>query len=298
MRPSFGVIVGVLVLLGLVQTDPVFAQLEENLGGMTETNAEKYLAPLDTGLSGTLNSAIFRTGYVPASGLTFTMGVTAIAVGFSDEDRTYVPTDPVGFTSQQETEVPTVIGSLQGASVAGQSGLVHTYPGGFDIESFELAVPQLSIGSVMGTRAIVRYVALDLGDSEIGDFSYLGLGAQHSVSQWFDGLPVDLAAGFFFHQMDLGDDLLKTRAYQINLTASREYGILQPYLGIGYDSIQSELDYVDEEDEDFSLDLTLERQNDVHFTLGTLVRFSVLAVFAEFNAAAGSGFALGIELGK
>lgn len=298
MRPSVGVIVGVLVLLGLLQADPVLAQLEENLGGMTETNAEKYLAPLDTGLSGTLNSAIFRTGYVPKSGLTFTVGVAAMAIGFGDDDRTYVPIDPVGFTSQQETEVPTVIGDLEGKSVPGQSGLVHTYPGGFDIESLELAVPQVSIGSVMGTRAIVRYVALDLGDTEIGDFSYLGLGAQHSVSQWFDDLPVDLAAGIFFHQMDLGEDLLKTTAYQLNLTASREYGMLQPYLGIGYDSIQSDLEYTDEDDEDFSLDLSLETQNDVHFTLGTLVRFSVVSLFAEFNAAAGTGFALGVELGK
>ncbi len=297
MKPRACLPVCALCSLAILSGGSALGQLEENLGGMTNTNAEKYLAPLDTGLSGTLNSAIFRTGHVPRSNLTFTVGVAAMAIGFNDDDRTYVPTDPAGFTSLEPGPVPTVIGDPTGRTVAGQSGLYHAYPGGFDIGSFQLAVPQVTIGAIKGTRALVRYVAVDVGDAEIGDLRYLGVGVQHSLSQWLTNFPVDLAAGFFMHEIDIGDDLLKTRAHQINLTASREYGFLQPYIGIGLDSVQSDLKYTDETSEDLSLDFSLETQNDVRLTLGTLLRFSVLSLFAEFNAAAGTGFALGLDLG-
>jgi hypothetical protein len=35
----------------------------------------------------------------------------------------------------------------------------------------------------------------------------------------------------------------------------------------------------------------------MHFTLGLMARLSVIGLFGEFNAGAGTGFALGFDLG-
>ncbi|MBD3336805.1 MAG: hypothetical protein GF355_14935 [Candidatus Eisenbacteria bacterium] len=273
------------------------AQLEENIGTMTKENLEGYLGPLNTGLSATMNSAIFRTGHVPAQGLTFSIGAAAMAIGYDDEDRLYTPSDPPGFESQQEgTEVPTVVGDPEGRTVQGQQGLTWHYPGGFDLEGFEIAVPQVSIGSIVGTRAVFRYIALDLGDTELGDFSYIGFGGQHSITQWIPSLPVNVAAGVFVQKFEVGD-VVTANAMHWNLTASREFGILQPYAGLGFDTLELNVDYDDEDDPESSFDFDLESESDPHFTLGLMAKVPGVGVFFEFNAAAATGFALGVDFG-
>jgi hypothetical protein len=290
----FAALLGLALLLGAV---PGGAQIEDNILGLTDENLESYLAPLNTGLSGTMNSAIFRSGFVPRERFDLAVGLSAMAIGFDSDDETYVPADPPGFTSLEPTEVPTIIGDPDGGSVAGESGLTHLYPGGFDIDGFEIAVPQISLGTVMGTRGVLRYMAADLGDSELGDFSYFGIGAQHSISQYFENFPVDLAAGFFYQGFKIGDEVIDASALHLNLTASRQYGVVQPYLGVGYDSCELSVDAEDEDEPENNISATLEKQNDFHLTLGALARFSFVGVFFEFNAAAGTGFALGLDFG-
>lgn len=297
MRLQTGVTVTALCLTCLVAASPSVAQLGDNLSGLRDENVQGYLNPLQSGLSATLNSAIFRSGFVPTEGLTFSIGVAAMAAGFGDEDRTYSPTHPDGFTGLTATKVPTVIGDPGGGSVAGQSGLNLAYPGGFDLDGFEIAAPQLSIGAVVGTRVVIRYLAIDLGDSEIGHFSYFGMGAQHAISQWIETLPVDVAGGIFVHSFDIGDDVLQSSAYHLNLTASREFGYLQPYLGLGLDSIKSDVTYEHEDDPELSVDVAMERDSNAHLTLGVAAKAPGASAFFEFNAAAGVGFAFGLDFG-
>jgi hypothetical protein len=279
---------------------PGLAQLEENLSGLSDENLQGYLRPLATGLSGTMNSAVFRTGDVPRAAFNFQVGVAAMAIGYGDEDRVYVPTDPSGFTAQERTEVPTVIGDTEGKLVQGEGGLVQAYPGGFDLEVFEIGVPELAIGSVFGTRAKVRYIALDIGDSEVGDFTYFGLGAQHSVSQWIVALPVDVAVGGFFQNFEIGSDLLNVKAFHLNVTGSKAFGgptaIAQPYVGIGFDTLKMDVKVAGDETSP-AIDASLERESDPHLTLGVMGRLPGIQAFFEFNAAAAAGFALGLAFG-
>lgn len=286
-----------LCLIGLAGAGPSLAQLEINLEGLQDENLERYLDPLHSGLATTLNSAVFHTGYVPTEGFSFSIGVVAMAVGFADEDMVYAPTLPESYSGVTAAEVPTVIGDPAGATIAGPGGLKTKYPGGFDLEGLEIAAPQIAVGAVLGTRGILRYLAFDLGDTELGEFSYLGFGVQHSISQWIPALPLDVAAGVFVHKFDLGDDLVKTTAYHLNITASKQFGVLQPYVGVGYDTISSDVKVVDEDDPDSSIDLSLESDTTMHLTLGAMVRLAVVGVFFEFNAAAGTGFALGVDIG-
>lgn len=277
---------------------PSWAQIEDNVLGLSDENLSGYASPLRTGLSATMNSAVFRSGYVPRQEFEFSVGAAAMAIGYEDEDRTYLPVDPDGFQSLEATEVPTIVGDPQGVVVPGENSLTRAYPGGFDLSGFEIAAPQLTIGSYFGTRATVRYIALDLGDSDLGDFGYFGIGGQHSITQWFRGAPLDVAAGVFYQDFRIGDDIVRATTLQAGLTASRQFGMLQPYLGLGYDSIELSVEAEDEDDPELSIDFTLEKESNAHFTLGLLARISVFDLFAEYNVAAANGFALGFALGK
>lgn len=289
----------VLVCLALCSlAGPGWAQIEDNVLGLSDENLTGYVGPLSTGLSGTMNSAIFRSGYVPRQEFEFSIGAAVMAIGYADEDRVYLPTDPEGFSSLEPTEVPTIVGDTQGIAVPGEGNLTRIYPGGFDLSGFEIAVPQLTIGSYYGTRATIRYIALDLGDSDLGDFAYFGIGGQHSITQWFRNAPVDVAAGLFFQSFRVGEDVVRATALHLDLTASRQFGLIQPYLGLGYDSMKLSVEAEDEDDPELSIDFTLDDETSVHFTLGLLARVSIFDLFFEYNVAAANGFALGFDLGK
>lgn len=290
-----------LSLAVLVAPATTRAQLTEILGGLSDENLEGYLSPLNTALSSTMNAAIFRTGNVPeGSGVNVSGGLVIMAMEFDSGDKVYLPADPSGFVSLVPTEVPTVVGDPNKVEVAGERHLTRQYPGGFDLEGFEIAAPEISIGSLYGTRALIRYIAFDLGDSDFGKFSYVGFGAQHSISQYFPDLPVDLAAGFMIQSFEIGDNVVEARATHVNVTASRDFRFFRPYLGLGLDTIRLDAEHTDDDGDglDTSFDVTLDTETDPHLTLGIAATVPYASVFIELNAAAATGVAVGLSFGN
>lgn len=288
---------GALALAGIaLMATSAHAQIEANLSSLEGDNAKGYLSPLATGLSSGLNSGIFRSGNVPVSGFNFGLEVKALLANFSDESRVYTTAETPGFAS---TEAPTLIGDTGGVTQSGTGGATVGYPGGFDMDRFAFAAPQLTFGSYMGTRAIVRFISVELGDSDLGDLSLFGIGAQHSISQYFKDLPVDVAAGLMYQKFKLGTDTVKADALAFNVTGSKAFGgavSFEPYLGLGYDSLKMEAEY-----ENSSLSETLnvdfDRQNDFHLSVGAGLNFPVIRLHAEFTKAAETGFAGGVSFG-
>jgi hypothetical protein len=287
------------LLAALALATPALAQLEGNLGGLTAENAKGYLSPLPKALSGTLNSSIFQSASIPVAGFNFSVGVCAMGVVFDDDTRKYTPKDPPGFEGVPPIQAPTVIGD-PGAVTQTNPGnsLSISYPGGLDIDQFVLGVPQLTIGSVAGTKATVRWIAVDLGDSEIGSLNFFGVGAQHSLSRYFPGLPVDLAAGVMYQSLKLGDDdLVKCNALQFGINASKRYAVLEPYAGLGFDTFSMESNYENDTTGD-DLNVEFDTESNVHFTAGIQLRLPILRLFAEYNVAAENGAALGLHFGN
>jgi hypothetical protein len=297
MDRHFGRRAVLAVLVTFLAAGPAFAQLEANLSSLTEENAEGYLSPLPAALSATLNSGIFRSGDVPLTGLTFTLDIKAIVASFGDDEQTYTTADVPGFGT---TEAPTVIGSTAGAvNTGGPGGAAITYPGGFDMEHFPLAVPQLTVGSLAGTRAMIRWIpSIDMGDSDIGEISFFGIGGQHSVSQYFPGLPVDMAAGIMYQKLDLGD-VVNVSALALNVTGSKKFGVavsIEPYVGLGIDSLKMDAEY-DNQALGIPIDVDFDRENDIHMTLGTSVNFPGVKLHGELTNAALNCWAVGLSFG-
>ena len=297
LRETRAVLLALALLAGWAVTAQ--AQLEANLGALNDENARGYLGPLPKALSATLNAAVFRTGYVPKSQPEIKLEVHAMTVSFSDENRTYSPQDPAGFQSIEEVDAPTIIGDTEAVTQNGQAGTVLYHPGGFDLENFSIAAPQLTFGTFAGTRALVRWISLDLGDADLGSLDLLGLGVQHSISQYFGEFPpADVAIGFFYQTFSIGDDLVDSKMTQFNVTGSKKFGVLQPYLGLGIDSFDMDANYQsDLDDVDADVEVDFDRETNLHFTTGLQLDLTYFTAHAEFNAAAETGFAVGIGFG-
>lgn len=287
-----------LVLFGTMML-PVAAsaQLEANLGALEGDNARGYLQPLAGALSSTLNASVFQSGYVPTNQFTFQIQGNVMGVEFDDDDRSYQPADPTGFQSQDDGfTAPTVIGDTLSVAQNGQGGATLFHPGGFDLETFTVAAPQLTIGGFYGTQALVRWISIDLGDSDLGELELLGVGAQHSISQYMGPVPpVDLAIGVMFQSFKIGDGLVDAQTYQVNVTGSKRFSVFEPYLGLGYDSFDMESEYDATDDTRVSVDF--DPENAFHFTAGGRLNFQFVRLHAEFNVAAETGFAAGLSVG-
>ena len=278
---------------------PAAAQLTENLGAMSEENAKKYLGPLPDAFSGTMNGAIFTSGKVPTSGINFSIGLKVMGISFDSNEREFTPTDPPGFTSVAPFEkAPTVIGNTSAVTQNGQGGATVYYPGGFDINEFAFAAPQVSIGSLIGTRVVARWFSHNFGAHDlITKVDYFGVGAQHSITQYFTTLPLDLAVGAFYQEFKANDHLLDVQTFHADVTASRSFGILQPYGAIGVDTFKMDVSYEDATNPGTNLAVTFEQTNHVHMTAGVAANLAFVALHAEANFAATNGVAVGLSLG-
>ena len=286
----------------LALASPAFAQLDANLGALTPENVKGYLNPLPKALSATLNMAEFQSASIPLVGLNFTVGVHAMGVTFKDDDKTYTPKDPQGFVGTAPAKAPTVIGSTQAYLQPGQGGTSLYHPGGFDLSQFLIAVPQVSIGSVLGTRAVVRWIEADIGDSELGKVKVLGIGVQHSISRYLPNpLPVDLAIGGMYQTFKLGkNDLIDTRATHFEVTASKKLGLFfQPYAAVGYDTFKMDVNYDQNQSGGGpqSVKVSFDNQNNAHFTAGLQVGLPMVKLNAQVDHAAETGVAVGLRFG-
>ncbi len=286
--------------LALALASPGFAQLSDNLSYLSAENVKGYLQPLPKALSATMNTAEFQSASIPFAGFNLTVGVHVMGATFADKDRTFTPVDPLGlgFTGQ----APTVIGGTQAGALTRSDHTAQMFPGGFDLSQFELAVPQIGIGSIMGTRAIVRWIQFDGGGTDLGKVKLLGIGLQHSLSHYIKKpLPFDLAVGAMYQTFQLGNNkLIDVKAFHGEVTASKKMKLwVQPYVGLGYDtfSMETNYDYKPAGGGTESLHVKFDNENSFHGTAGILLGLPAVKLFAQVDAAAEMGAALGLRFG-
>lgn len=288
------------VALVLLLPQAGYGQIEANLSTYTGKNAEGYLDPLHQALGAGLNSGMFRSAQVPVGRFQFNVEVKLMAVKFGDAERTFRAETEDGFYPLTSVEAPTVVGATDAMAVAGRNNTVAIFPGGFDLSSLTLAVPQVTIGGFRGTQAIVRYLAFKTGDAEIGDFSLFGIGARHSISQYWEGAPMDLAAGFLYQNLGLGDKLIDTSALTFGVQASRRfYKVLEPYAGLSFDRFAMSVDYKYEDtNPPTRLKLDYDPTSNLRFTAGLGLNLSLLHLQGEVNLADQTSFLVGLSLGN
>lgn len=112
-------------------------------------------------------------------------------------------------------------------------------------------VPQFEIGTWKNTEGLIRYIPPIEYDTTIGKFSFFGIALRHSISNWLDDPPVELAAQFGYQYSTLDNFVGATQArlrawtnmLTFNIHASRRFGWIEPYLGLSIEHLTSKGSY-------------------------------------------------------
>jgi hypothetical protein len=176
-----------------------------------------------------------------------------------------------------------------------------------DVPMLPLGAPQLSIGTIYGTKAAFRYVpTYEIPD--VGEFGYFGFGIQHNPKAWLPvPLPIDICASFFTQTMNLGE-YVTANATAFGINASKTLGFkflsITPYAGFMLESSNMEFKYSYDPGEvqgqaldTVDIKFDIEGKNTNRITLGTTLRLGVFNINADYNIGKYNSFTAGFALG-
>jgi len=277
------------------------AQLAENLKAYTGRNASGYFMPLVDALAADLNAGTYHTARIPDEGLYASVEIVFMSARFSEADRTFPAGTENGFQPDTTLQAPTIVGSPYAVRVDGEAGTTFYFPGGFDLGSFDFVSPQLRLGALWGTEATIRFGLIRTGGTQLGDMTLYGFGGRHSLSQYFDKIPVDVAVGAFWQHFALGEnerggDLVSAEAWTAGIQASKRFGWAEPFLAVAYDDFGVDLDYEGESPSD-AVHMSLESDDHYRMTFGLALNASFAAVHGEFSIGGQRAFAVGLAVG-
>ena len=271
-------------------------QLEDYVSKYTSENGSGYMQPLADAFGGSLNSGFYRGARIKTFGFHIYIGVEAMVALIADDQKTFTAKTEAPFSPAQTAEAPTIFGSGQGAAVTGTGGTVFNFPGGLDIKKMPLAVPQVTVGSILGTQATLRFANAKIDDN-IGEVKLFGFGAQHSLSQYFKNFPVDLSAGFLIQKFEVGD-IVEANTKYFGIQGSVSRSLFTFYGGAGIESATLDIAYDYESDAGTQqIAFDLEADNSMRFTAGVALNLIVLKLHADYNFGSQNVIAAGLGFG-
>jgi len=113
------------------------------------------------------------------------------------------------------------------------------------------AVPQLTIGSLWNSEMLLRYIPPVVFDVNVGRFSFFGLAIKHAFTNWFDDPYFDAAVQAGFQHSTIDNEVGLTKAkleaetdlFAFNIHASKRFGMIEPYVGVSYETLNSDGSY-------------------------------------------------------
>jgi len=284
-----------LPLVILVSMPGSAQNLDELIARYTGDNVEGYVNPLVTGLGANLNSGYFVGAYVPEFGFHVDLRANAMAAIFSDDQKTFMATTEGLFTPVQTAETSTIVGDGVGTTVSGSGNTSYTFPGGYDLGALGTVAPTLTIGSVYGTEAAIRFLAFDTDDEDFGEFQLFGFGMRHSISQYIPNSPVDIAAGFAYTDLKLGTIIDINQSY-FHAEVGKRIPFFQVYGGLGIESNSTDIEYIpDDSTEEVKLELTGDNKFRVFAGFG--IDLAILHISLDYSLGSQQVLNAGVSLG-
>lgn len=310
MRPSLRTTGVLVVAMALSPFAPAPSHADEGavqnqVSVYTGSNAVGYLQPLTNAFGAALNSSFSYSAYIARAGYHLSLELPVMGVIFDDADRTFIAETEAGFQPPSTERVPTAVGDGNAVSISGAGGASFSFPGGLDLHSFGLVVPQLRLSN-QGTEAVLRWVAYESGDADIGKIELFGIGGRHSLSQYTKAAPiVDLAIGALWQTFHVGENgsggaFCKTDALSIHLQASKRapagFVTFEPFASVAWERIDVDIAYEDTNGD--PVEIELEGENPFRFTIGAGINFAAGQLWADYSFANTSNFSFGLALGN
>jgi hypothetical protein len=135
---------------------------------------------------------------------------------------------------------------IDSATMAGLPDVYDLTPG-INQKFVAAAVPQLTVGALYNTEALIRYIPPVILDVNIGKVSFFGIAMKHAFTNWLQDVPCDAALQIGFQYTTIRNEVGVTKAklesntnlFAVNLQASRRWQWIEPYIGVSYESLRS-----------------------------------------------------------
>jgi hypothetical protein len=293
---------GVLITLIIVLVIPSKSQntFEEAIQQLSSDNVKGYVQPLLDSFGANINSGFHGSARINKTGLTFRLQFIGMGTLIGDGEKTYTATAPAPFP-QTPVETATIFGD-EGAVVTHPQGIQYRFQNGqVSTSIMPFAVPQITVGDVFGTQAILRYAPVP----SIGDFpevNLFGIGVRHSVSQYLPLVPVDIAAGIYYQSFTIGD-IMDTKATAFSAHVSKTFILLTLYGGLQYERASVDLTYEytgplpPGDQSDRTVSLNLKGENNFRVTAGLGLALGILHLNADINVGKVTVISAGVGFG-
>lgn len=283
-----------------------FAQdLGDQIKQLARVNAERYVTPLMNGWGVALNSGIYHTADVHGI-LGFDVHVKLTGALLQESDKSYLFQTPDypgyvrgggaanGYAS--EVRANSVVGPKTPTEVRANNGdLLATIPGGLDIPTTPLILPQVSIGLPFGFEVTARFFpTAKIGD--VGKVNLLGFGVRHDIDQYIPLLPLDVAVHFFTQKLNYedasGTKLLEATGTAYGVEVSKHLLLLTLYAGFQLESSSVKVG-------PYTLagspvEFTIDGNTSSRLQVGARVSLLILNIHADYNIGTTKAFALGV----
>jgi hypothetical protein len=174
---------------------------------------------------------------------------------------------------------------------------------GYNLSVVPSAAPEVAIGTLFGTQAIIRYVPkVKVGD--MGEFEYFGWGLRHNFDQYIPIplFPLNIAASFYTQQIKLGD-IVDSRTLNFGVQTSLNIlPIVTPYIGYQLEKTSMEFKYIysytDYNGGQMSIPISFTNETDFsgRFLAGLSFRFLLLNINVDYSFATYNAFSFGAGL--
>ncbi|MBI5020520.1 MAG: hypothetical protein HZB59_03710 [Ignavibacteriales bacterium] len=258
--------------------------VEDAIKQLTSDNVKGYVQPFITAFGANMNSGVYHTASADQMGFTLRLDLIAMGTLIGDAEKKYKAINPY---DDSEVETATIFGE-QGAIVGPIPGVEYQFQNGqVKTSVVPFFMPQLTVGDVFGTQAIIRYVPIPEVNN-VPKINLFGIGARHNVSQYIPAVPVDLSASIFYQSLKVGD-LFEANTLSFGAQVSKSFAILTLYGGLQYESMSMDLNYTYTGNipgitvADPNISLTLDGKNKFRGTAGLDLSLALLHIFADIN---------------
>ena len=233
--------------------------IREYLDAYIGVNAVPYVQPLADLFTSNINTGIWEWSQ-DRSTFYFRLKAQAI-VSYPDEKmRTFQGMTTGDFNPPQTVTAPTIIGSRNAVVVEGNDTTFFFFPGGYELKRLMLGTPQITVGGFLHAEISGRFLSFSLGQ-DIGKVNFIGIGARHFLTDYFEEPPFDFSVGYFYHHIEAGG-YLKSDQQLISAHIGKSSKYLSGQFMVGYQTSASDIHYTyTDADGPYNVDLFFENNN-------------------------------------
>jgi hypothetical protein len=241
----------------LAGQDPV-QPLAERIKQISEGLLEGYAQPVVTAFGTAVSTGLFHSAY-SHDFLGFDLSVRAMYIQIPNSAKYYddvavvcslangqlvsyeVHLDSIStiFGPEEQPEIP-----APGNAV----GIPPNIPTGFDVSGVPFIMPQLNVGFILGSEIFLRYVPFSYKGSSM---RFLGFGAKQEINKLpfmkNVPLPVAIAIGGAYQTFgikdSLGEQIVNTRNWCLQVLVSKRLGPFEPVIGAGIEDTKAYIKY-------------------------------------------------------